>query len=92
MYLIAGPDGSDMWFLKLLDVVVVVVLDILPPLLDTGLQVWNGIQLNNTVLTKNAEWGGCPCPPGEALFENRCVRVPIKNQIKPITDKHKTNK
>ena len=45
-----------LWLVKILEVVFVVTVDILPPILDTGVQVWNGVKLNSHNITKNVEW------------------------------------
>ena len=45
--------------LRVFEIISVVSITILPPLLDTGLQLWNGVTLNGMNLTtKNPAWSG----------------------------------
>merc|ERR1711933_324073 len=51
-----------MWasILKILEPLLIVTLDVTSvvfPVLDTGIQVWNGITINKTSFVKNMEWG-----------------------------------
>ena len=41
---------------KIFEVFCVITVDILPPILDTGVQIWNGVELRNHNMTKNVEW------------------------------------
>lgn len=46
-----------MWFLKLLEIGFIFSVQFLP-VVDIGVQIWNGITINKMVFVKNAEWTG----------------------------------
>ena len=46
-----------MWFLKLLGIIWTISIHFLPILVDTGIQIWNGVTINQMpAFVKNGEW------------------------------------
>jgi hypothetical protein len=52
-----------MLLFKLLEVTLIVLFDVTSvaiPLVDAGIQIWNGVTINEMVFIKNKEWGSTP--------------------------------
>ena len=52
-----------MLFFKLLEVTIIAAFDVTSvavPLVDAGIQIWNGVKINEMVFIKNKEWGSTP--------------------------------
>ena len=45
-----------MWALQVLEVLCILTIDILPPVLDTGIQIWNGVIISKKEIKKNKAW------------------------------------
>ena len=47
---------TKMWVFKLLEVCCLFSVQFLPIVVDTGVQIWNGVTVNDMVFRKNPQW------------------------------------
>ena len=47
-----------MWLLKLLEIFTIFTVQFAPIVVDTGLQIWNGVTINTMEFKRNLEWYG----------------------------------
>ena len=60
---------GNMWIFMVFNVIFIFCVSFLPVFLDTGLQVWNGININSTDFARTAVWDGVGTgEPASAAF------------------------